>query len=138
MMGHRKSRQLLVVIFAAFLACCCSAVTSPNEFRIQASNYSNLAQHNWNCTFLIEKQFALTTCQDGFFAIDDTADLINPGTAFKVSANLTFVLEGEPKDVRLDSYLTIVDNPGKQLTVIKRSTKEALHIELNPDDAPDG
>jgi len=41
-----------------------------------------------------------------------------------------------PKDIRLDTYLSIVDFPGEKLTVIKRSTMEALHIELNPTGAP--
>ena len=41
-----------------------------------------------------------------------------------------------PKDLRLDTYLSIVDDPGERLTVIKRSTMEALHIELDKTDAP--
>lgn len=112
---HFSAARLLTLLVTAlvFLVGSSSAITAPNEFRIQAQNYDNLAEHSWNCTFLIDKQFAITYCADGFFAIDDTADLINPDTAFKVNANLTFVLEGEPKDIRLDSYLTIVDNPGQ-------------------------
>ena len=80
----------------------------------------------------------MTYCGDGFFAIDDTPDLINPNTAFKVDANLTFALRQVPKDLRLDQYLSIVDWPGEKVTVIKRSTMEALHIELNDVVAPYG
>lgn len=115
-----------------------AGLTAPNEFKIMARNYDSLANHAYNCTFAIKQQFASTYCSDGFFAIDDTADLLNPDTAFKVNANLTFSLSGEPKDIRLDSYLSIVENSGEQLTVIKRSTKEALHIQLNTNDAPNG
>ena len=76
----------------------------------------------------MDRQFAVTYCADGFFALDDTGDLVNPGTAFKINANLTFALSKVPKDLRLDTYLSIVDDVGEKLTVIKRSTMEALHI----------
>ena len=130
--------MFLFLLISAVVCRLAAGVSTPNEFKIAASNYDQLANHSFNCTFLVDKSFAATYCADGFFAIDDTFDLINPGTAFKVNANLTFVLQGEPKDIRLDSYLTIVDSPGEKLTVIKRSTKEALHIELNPATAPNG
>ena len=64
--------------------------------------------------------------------------MVNPETAFKVTANITFGLSDVPKDIRLDKYLSIVDFQGEKLTVIKRSTMEALHIELNAFDAPEG
>lgn len=126
-----------LVFFIATMSFCVSANTSAaNEFIIQADNYDDLADHNTNCTFAVDKTLAVTYCADGYFAIDDTADLINPTTAFKVEANLTVRLESAPKDMRLDAYLSMVDYPGEQLTVIKRSTMEALHIELDKSDAP--
>ena len=73
----------------------------------------------------------MTYCADGYFAIDDKDDLLNPYTAFHVEANLTIYLEDEPKDLRLDTYLSLVEQKGQKLTVIKRSSFEALHIELD-------
>ena len=95
------------------MSCTVQAKTSPNEFVIQAANYDRLADHALNCTFAVDQTLAVTYCQDGYFAIDDTADLINPSTAFKVDANLTVTLESAPKDVRLDTYLSMVDYPGE-------------------------
>lgn len=113
-----------------------NARSTPNEFIIQANNYDKLAEHATNCTFQVDKSLAVTYCADGYLTIDDVGDLINPDTAFKVEANHTFRLKDVPKDIRLDTYLSIVDFPGEKLTVIKRSTMEALHIELNPTGAP--
>ena len=133
-------RQLLLLL-STFLCCTTwltSAQSAPNEFIIKADNYDTLSAHAHNCTFLIDSGFAVTVCGDGYFAIDDTADLINTNTAFKVSANLTIALTSGPKDLRLDSYLSVVDEPGQKLTVIKKNVVEALHIELDREEAPGG
>ena len=114
-----------------------AAKSAVNEFVIQAANYDNLIDHATNCTFAVDNTLAVTWCGDGYFAIDDKADLINPSTAFKIDANLTVELKyGAPKDLRLDTYLSMVEFEGEKLTVIKRSSMEALHIELDKTDAP--
>ena len=87
--------------------------SSVNEFIIQAENYDSLSEHANNCTFAVDRTLAVTWCGDGFFAIDDKADLINPSTAFKINANLTVDLKGgAPKDIRLDTYLSMVEQEG--------------------------
>ena len=138
-----KDKGLLWLITAVLTVTLCLPTTvqanyAPNQFIINVENYDQLSEHAFNCTFRVDANFAVTYCGDGFFAIDDTPDLINPNTAFKVDANLTFALRQVPKDLRLDQYLSIVDWPGEKVTVIKRSTMEALHIELNDVVAPYG
>ena len=132
----RKNKALTVFAVISMILSSVMAATVPNEFELLASRYDVLDQHAKNCTFSLDETFAVTYCEDGYFAIDDTADLVNPETAFKVNANITFSLSDVPNDIRLDKYLAIVDHNGEKLTVIKRSTMEALHIELNSADAP--
>lgn len=134
-MKDRVSITLFTTIAAILLAILpqylIDARSTPNEFKIEASIYGELAEHARNCSFRVDQTLAVTFCQDGYMTIDDVEDLINPNTAFAVEVNHTFKLVDVPKDIRLDTYLSIVDFPGEKLTVIKRSTMEALHIELN-------
>ena len=62
------------------------SATTPNEFIVQASNYDKLASHANNCTFVIEADFAFTYCEDGYIAIDEARNLLNPSTAFKIDS----------------------------------------------------
>lgn len=78
----------------------------------------------------------MTYCRDGYFAIDDTSDLVNPNTAFKVKANITLDFEDTLRDIRLGSYLTLIEQTGERMSVIKRSTYEALYIDLNEGNSP--
>ena len=134
---NKLSKALLVVIAQMILSSVTLAKSTVNEFIVQAANYDRLSDHATNCTFAIDSTLAVTWCGDGYFAIDDKADLINPSTAFKIEANLTVELKyGAPKDLRLDTYLSMVESEGEKLTVIKRSSMEALHIELDKTDAP--
>lgn len=112
----------------------------PNEFIVQVSNYDKLAQHANNCTFLIKDEFAFTVCADGFVAIDEASKLINPSTAFKIDAKWSQVLGARraPNDVRLDTYLSIVEDEGKRLTIFKKDSLETLNLELDKTDAPAG
>ena len=104
--------------------------STQNEFLVQASNYDKLYQHSFNCTFAVEKEFAFTYCDDGYIAIDETKNLLNPSTAFKIDAKWSQILPRSkgPKDVRLDTYLSIVDVQGQRLSVIKKSNLDTLHI----------
>lgn len=146
-MKESKNKKLLLppllVLLAALVATVTLSVrakTADNEFIISAANYDNLADHATNCTFAVDKTFAATWCADGYFAIDDTSDLISPNTAFKVSAdeNESFVMESAPKDMRLDTFFSMVESSGEKLAVIKRSDHSALYIELDKTDAPKG
>ena len=127
----------MLALFALIFTSVVQAVSTANEFIIKAENYDKLSEHNFNCTFAVDDTLAVSWCSDGYFAIDDMDDLINPSTAFKVQANLTVELESEPKDIRLDTYLSMTEYAGEKLTVIKRSSMEALHIELDKTNAPD-
>jgi len=62
----------------------------------------------------VEADFAFAYCDDGYIAIDETRSLLNPSTAFKVEAKWSQILPKAqgPKDVRLDTYLSIVDVQG--------------------------
>ena len=135
---NKLSNALIMVMAQIILSSVTLAAKSTvNEFTIQAANYDNLIEHATNCTFAVDNALAVTWCGDGYFAIDDKADLINPSTAFKIEANLTVELKyGAPKDLRLDTYLSMVEFEGEKLTVIKRSSMEALHIELDKTEAP--
>ena len=135
---NKLSNVLLIVMAQIILSSVALAAKSTvNEFIVQAANYDDLSEHATNCTFAVDNKLAVTSCGDGFFAIDDKADLINPSTAFKIEANLTVNLkDSAPKDLRLDTYLSMVEFAGEKLTVIKRSSMEALHIELDKTDAP--
>ena len=133
----KLSHALQVLMAYIIMSSIALAKTASNEFIIQTENYDRLAEHATNCTFAVDETLAVTWCGDGYFAIDDKADLINPSTAFKIEANLTVELKfGAPKDIRLDTYLSMVEFEGEKLTVIKRSTMEALHIELDKREAP--
>ena len=118
-----------MVLIAALLPLNVCASTQ-NEFLVQASNYDKLYQHSFNCTFAVEKEFAFTYCDDGYIAIDETKNLLNPSTAFKIDAKWSQILPRSkgPKDVRLDTYLSIVDVQGQRLSVIKKSNLDTLHI----------
>ena len=98
---------------------------------IQADNYDVLAEHAYNCTFLVDRTFSVSYCGDGYLSYGDASALINPSTAFTQSADLAIDLGGAPLDVRLDSYMTFVDPTGASLNVVQRSTKKILTILLN-------
>ena len=96
--------------------------------------------HATNCTFYVDSAFAFTSCGDGFIVIDSTTDLLNPSTAFRVDAqwSQTLPLALPPNDVRLDTYLSLVDARGERLSVIKKSNLDTLHIMLDKKDAAKG
>ena len=66
--------------------------------------------------------------------------MINPSTAFKIDAKWSDVLGAgkAPNDVRLDTYLSVVEDEGKKLTIFKKDSMETLNLELDPEDAPSG
>ena len=76
----------LVLISLATLIQQAATAQTPNEFIVQASNYDKLESHSNNCTFAIESDFAFTFCEDGYIAIDETRNMLNPNTAFKINA----------------------------------------------------
>ncbi len=89
---------------------------------------------------MIDEEFAFTVCADGYVVIDDSSKLINPSTAFKIIAKWSEVLGAKkaPNDVRLGTYLSIVEDEGQKLTIFKKDSMETLNLELDKTDAPAG
>jgi len=91
-----KEKKLLTTILAVFIAIgvmvqsAAAQSNPPNEFIIDVANYDDLSANSKNCTFRLDRNMAVTFCDNGYLAIDDIADLVNPDTAFKVDANYTF------------------------------------------------
>ena len=130
--------QLVLTVVIAQLSN--ASLSTPNEFIVQASNYDKLQDHATNCTFAVDQTFAFAYCDDGYTTIDETRNLLNPSTAFKIEAKWARIhaLKQGPRDVRLDTYLSLVEIEGKRLTVIKKSNLDILHIQLDQIDAPQG
>lgn len=132
-MGSRLKAHaaLLALLGLLLLAVGGRAQNTANEFVIYANNFDTLRDHSRNCTVEVDFSVGVIFCEDGYFAMDRRDTLLNPDTAFNVAANITFDLQGTPKDLRLDKFLSIVDDRGDKLTIIKKSTLQSLQIELN-------
>ena len=102
--------------------------------------YDKLSDHAEGCSFLVKDDFAATYCADGFIALDSAAGLINPSTAFKSEAKRSYTLGSRqaPLDARLDTYLSLISDPGIRLLVYKKHTLENLNIILDQEGPESG
>ena len=94
-----------------------------NEFDISASNFGDLADHNRNCSALLDDEVAVVYCESGFFAIDDHDAFFNKETGYSAPTTKIDIFE-KPNDVRLDKFITLVDYQGKDVTIIRKSNSE--------------
>jgi hypothetical protein len=84
----------------AYLWLCTLAADQPdNEFSIAASQYDSLAQHNFDCTVVVEFTSSVVYCADGYVSVDQTYEFVGSyGSYNKASLALNMGSKG-PRDV---------------------------------------
>ena len=89
-----------------------------NEFKIPAEFFADLEKHNRNCTTLLDDSNAILWCEDGYFTITGQDEFI--GSRFgKTTPTYRVEYDKAPNDIRLGSLLSVVENRGDRIRVIK-------------------
>ena len=108
-----------------------AATGTLNEFKLQAVNLDSLSRHNRNCTTLLDNSIAVTYCEDGYMALDEVGDWVNPYSTSENRANVTLDNRDALKDIRLGKFLTMVDPRGEKLTIIRKTDLKTHGIYLD-------
>ena len=87
-------------------------------------DFNDLNLHNRNCSTTIDQDVSIIFCEDGYFSIDSKDNFFKAGKRSFSDTNTTLDLLDAPKDVRLDKFITLVDNVGQSLTIIRKSNSE--------------
>ena len=129
--GNKKLLTLLVICFTSLVGRAFGA--SFNQFEILAETIDDRydSKMGRNCTADIDAEVAIVHCENGYFTIRQAPVFLGDLAGLAKTNDTTLDLIDTPKDVRLDKFITLVDERGLALTIIRRSTREVSQIGLD-------